>query len=267
MSTPADNGRIYTLELHALSLGYPGRVLFEGADMGFGWGEFTALIGRNGTGKSTLLRTMAGLATPREGYITLGGRRIDQMPSQQIASRISFVSTEPVKVANLKVADAVALGRAPYTNWIGNLREQDRRIVSRSLELVGMNGFSSKTMDTLSDGERQRVMIARALAQDTPVILLDEPTAFLDLPNRYEICLLLRELAHTEGKSIIFSTHDLSVALELCDTLAVIEGGRLSYGTADALMLSGDIQRLFDGTRLRFDPASRGVRLEELKNR
>jgi iron complex transport system ATP-binding protein len=237
--------------------------LFENGELGFGWGEFTALVGRNGTGKSTLLRTIAGLTRPLAGEIVVDGRPLSEMTTREIASRISFVSTEEVRVTNLKVADVVGLGRAPYTNWIGSLGHDDRQKVRESLALVGMTGFSHKAMDTLSDGERQRVMIARALAQDTPIILLDEPTAYLDLPNRYEICLLLRELAHTQGKSIIFSTHDLSIALELCDTLALIEGGRFFYGTAEALIAGGEIQRLFEGTQLHFDRDTNAVKLKK----
>lgn len=254
--------RINTIELHSLTLGYGDRILFADANIGFGWGEFTALIGRNGTGKSTLLRTIAALAKPMSGYVTLDGRRLEEMSRLEIASRISFVSTDEVRVTNLKVADVVALGRAPYTNWIGSLTTEDKRMVVRSLELVGMSAFAHKGMDTLSDGERQRVMIARALAQDTPIILLDEPTAFLDLPNKYGICLLLRELAHKQGKSIIFSTHDLNIALELCDTIALIDNGSFYYGTTESLINNGDLQRLFEGTALVFDPASRGVRLK-----
>ncbi len=253
--------RINTVQLHSLTLGYRDRLLFEGAEIGFGWGEFTALIGRNGTGKSTLLRTIAALARPLGGYITVEGRRLDAMTRREIAELISFVSTDEVRVENLKVSDVVGLGRAPYTNWVGSLTERDRAQVERALRLVGMESFSGKSMDTLSDGERQRVMIARALAQDTPIILLDEPTAFLDLPNKYEICLLLRELAHKEGKCIVFSTHDMSIALEMCDTIAMIEGGRFYYGTTEMLIADGTLDRLFADTALAFDPATRNVRL------
>ena len=172
-----------------------------------------------------------------------------------------LVSTDEVRIENLKVSDVVALGRAPYTNWVGTLTEADRARVDHALRLVGMEQFARKGLDTLSDGERQRVMIARALAQDTPIILLDEPTAFLDLPNKYEIGLLLRELAHKEGKSILFSTHDLNVALELCDTIAMIDEGHFLYGTTEMLIDSGDLERLFRDSALAFDPATRTVRL------
>lgn len=257
--------RIYTIELHDLSLGYGERVLFHGANIGFGWGEFTALIGRNGTGKSTLLRTIAALVKPMQGTISVNGRPLTQMTPGEIAQQISFVSTDEVRIANLRVADVVALGRAPYTNWIGRLTAQDRRMVVESLEMVGMSAFADKGIDTLSDGERQRVMIARALAQDTPIILLDEPTAFLDLPNKYEICLLLRSLAHKQGKCIIFSTHDLSIALELCDTIAMIESGKFHYGTAEKLIRDNEIQQLFNETSLFFDAESNSVRLKNSK--
>lgn len=258
-----DAPRIYTIELENLTLGYGDRVLIRDAGIGFGWGEFTALIGRNGTGKSTLLRTVAGLSRPKGGRIKLDGLYIDEMTFRERAAKISFVSTEVIRVANLRVTDVVGMGRAPYTDWIGTMSSQDRAVVARSLELVGMKDFAAKPLDTLSDGERQRVMIARALAQDTPVILLDEPTAFLDLPNRYQICLLLRELAHKEKKSIVFSTHDLTIALELCDTVAMIEDGQLHYGTARELMDNGSIQHLFEGTRLVFDAATGNVRLRD----
>lgn len=257
--------RINTVQLHALTLGYHDKLLFERADIGFGWGEFTALIGRNGTGKSTLLRTIAALAKPLEGHISINGRRLDEMSRRETASLISFVSTDEVRVENLKVSDIVALGRTPYTNWVGSLTQEDKAKVIRSLQLVGMESFAHKSIDTLSDGERQRVMIARALAQDTPIILLDEPTAFLDLPNKYEICLLLRDLAHKEGKCIIFSTHDLSIALELCDTLAMIDRGSFYYGTTEMLIAGGDLDKLFEETALTFDPQARNVRLRQPK--
>lgn len=255
--------RIYTIELHNVTLGYGERVLMADASVGFGWGELTALIGRNGTGKSTLLRTIAALAKPQKGHITIGGVDASVLTMREVASRIAFVSTEDVRVQNLHVWDVVSLGRAPYTNWVGRLTEEDKAKVHESLRLVGMERFAEASMDSLSDGERQRVMIARALAQDTPIILLDEPTAFLDLPNKYEICLLLKKLAHKEGKCILFSTHDLSIAIEICDTIAVIEGGKFHYGTAEMLMEEGVMQRIFNSAQIEFDRERGNVRLKK----
>ncbi len=141
------------------------------------------------------------------------------------------------------------------------MQQADRDIVSRSLSLVGMSSFARKTMDRMSDGECQRILIARALAQDTPVILLDEPTAFLDLPNRYELASLLRRLAHEEGKCIFFSTHDLDVALGLCDATALIDTPALHCMSAADMAASGHIERLFAGAGISFDPATLTIRL------
>ena len=226
-------------------------------------GSLTALIGRNGTGKSTLLRAIAGLGTPSSGGDgALRPARSQRSRPLQRATTVGFVTTDKVRIANLACEDVVALGRAPYTNWIGRMQEADRAVVDRSLRLVGMSAFARKTMDRMSDGECQRVMIARALAQDTPVILLDEPTAFLDLPNRYELATLLRRLARDEGKCILFSTHDLDVALSLCDAVALIDTPSLHLPPGRGRWLgSGLIERLFAGESARFDPETRTVRL------
>lgn len=233
------------ITLENITLGYGRRILLESVSARFEAGQLTALIGRNGTGKSTLLRAMAGLERPLGGEISICGEPIGNMPSDRLARRTAFVTTDKVRVANMRCEDLVALGRAPYTNWIGRLQDVDRRIVERSLSLVGMESFAGKCMDTLSDGECQRVMIARALAQQTPVILLDEPTAFLDMPNRYELCELLCRLAHDEGKTVLFSTHELDIATNCCDTIALIDTPQLIHLPVDEMLRSGAIDRLF----------------------
>ena len=241
------------IELRDISIGYGSRVLLGKANLSFGQGEFCAVIGRNGTGKSTLLRTMAGLARPLAGEVLIEGEPLKGMTHTEVASRISFVSTEEVRVGNLRVYDVVGMGRAPYTNWIGTLSAQDRAVVGNALALVGMEDFAGKSIETLSDGERQRVMIARSLAQDTPVILLDEPTAFLDLPNRYEISLLLKSLAADHGKGVIVSTHDLNIVLDLCDRIVLLDEGGALCGTPAEMVDSGLIQNIFRGTSLYYD--------------
>ena len=248
------------ISLHGLTLAYGRRVLLRDADAVLPQGSITALIGRNGTGKSTLLRAIAGLGTAT-GEIRLCGKPLAALTALQRASTVSFVTTDKIRIANLACEDVVALGRAPYTNWIGRMQQADRDIVSRSLSLVGMSSFARKTMDRMSDGECQRILIARALAQDTPVILLDEPTAFLDLPNRYELASLLRRLAHEEGKCIFFSTHDLDVALGLCDATALIDTPTLHCMSAADMAASGHIARLFAGAGISFDPATLTIRL------
>ena len=241
------------ISLHGLTLAYGRRVLLRDADAVLPQGSITALIGRNGTGKSTLLRAIAGLGTAT-GEIRLCGKPLAALTALQRASTVSFVTTERVRIPNLRCEDVVALGRAPYTNWIGRVQEQDKAIVERSLELVGMAAFAGKTMDRMSDGECQRVMISRALAQDTPIILLDEPTSFLDLPNRYELCTLLRRLAHDHRKCILFSTHDLDVALGLCDATALIDTPTLHCMSAADMAASGHIDaRIVDAAHLLAD--------------
>lgn len=247
--------------LDHVTLAYGSRTLLADVSASFTQGTLTALIGRNGTGKSTLLRAIAGLGPIASGEIRLCGHTLAELTPRQQAETIAFVTTDKVRIANLSCEDVVSLGRAPYTNWIGRMQEEDRAVVERSLRLVGMSDFARKTMDRMSDGECQRVMIARALAQDTPVILLDEPTAFLDLPNRYELATLLRRLSRDEGKCILFSTHDLDVALSLCDTVALIDTPALHSLPADEMVASGYLERLFSGESARFDPATRSVRL------
>ena len=194
------------ISLHGLTLAYGRRVLLRDADAVLPQGSITALIGRNGTGKSTLLRAIAGLGTAT-GEIRLCGKPLAALTALQRASTVSFVTTDKIRIANLACEDVVALGRAPYTNWIGRMQQADRDIVSRSLSLVGMSSFARKTMDRMSDGECQRILIARALAQDTPVILLDEPTASLDGANRQVVIDLIRE-ARGNGAAIVGIFHD-----------------------------------------------------------
>lgn len=202
----------------------------------------------------------------REVYapeIRLDGHSLETLSPQQLATTVSFVTTERVRIPNLRCEDVVALGRAPYTNWIGRVQEQDKAIVERSLELVGMAAFAGKTMDRMSDGECQRVMIARALAQDTPIILLDEPTSFLDLPNRYELCTLLRRLAHDHRKCILFSTHELDIALSLCDSIALIDPPVLRYLPTPDMACSGYIERLFSNSFVTFDTESGTIKVRK----
>lgn len=233
------------IQLDHLTLGYEQRTLLEGVSASFSQGQLTALIGRNGTGKSTLLRAIAGLGELREGEIRIGGDSLTKIRPEQLAQRIAFVTTERVRIANLRCRDVVALGRAPYTNWIGRMQEEDRIAVEEALSQVGMADYADRTMDRMSDGECQRIMIARALAQATPIILLDEPTSFLDLPNRYELVYLLQHLAHEEQKCILFSTHELEIATHLCDTIALVESPHLHHLPTEKMQQSGLIERLF----------------------
>lgn len=233
------------IRLRDFSVGYASRLLLGNVDASFSSGQFTALIGRNGAGKSTLLRTLAGLHSGYSGKVLLNGLELDRMHCQELARTLAFVTTERIRIPNFRCEDVVAMGRAPYTNWIGRMQPVDREIVLESIRSVGMESYARRTMDTMSDGECQRIMIARALAQDTPVILLDEPTSFLDMPNRYELVSLLQSLAHDRGKCILFSTHELDVALQMCDTIALVDDGHLHHLPVRDMVANGHIQRLF----------------------
>lgn len=248
------------IRLENLSVGYGERILLKDVSASFGAGGITALVGRNGTGKSTLMRAITGLGEYLSGEIFLDGERLAGMGTGRLAETVAFVNTERVRIANLSCRDVVALGRAPYTNWIGKMQSEDEEIVMRSLALVGMESYALRTMDKMSDGECQRVMIARALAQATPIMLLDEPTSFLDMPNRYELCSLLADLAHKEGKCILFSTHELDIAISLCDTIALIDSPSLHHLPVGEMVHSGHIERLFSSPKVYFDPVSGAVR-------
>lgn len=216
------------IELRDFAIGYGQRTLLAGINATFSAGRLTALIGRNGTGKSTLLRALAALpGATYTGEIIVDGKDVGREPRHTLARALAFVATGRTRIPCMRCADVVAMGRAPYTNWMGSLQPADRDVVMQALRQVGMEDYAARSMDTISDGECQRVMIARALAQDTPVILLDEPTSFLDVPNRHELCRLLAGLAHDRGKCVVFSTHELDIAMRRADDIALIVSPQL----------------------------------------
>lgn len=233
------------LTLDNITLSFPARVLIDGGSLSIPAGRLVALIGRNGAGKSTLLRTICGQRALQGGAIMLCGQSVRLMKPEALARTLAMVTTERVRVAALRVRDVVGLGRAPYTDWIGRLTTEDEAVVGRALSMVGMADYCRRTLDSLSDGECQRVMIARALAQQTPVMLLDEPTSFLDLPSRHELVRLLVRLAHEEGKCVLFSTHELDIALNYCDDIALIADKTITLRPAAELKASGEVERVF----------------------
>lgn len=233
------------IELHDFSTGYGDKTLFAEVNADIASGELTALIGRNGSGKSTLLRAMAGLNNNYSGEITIDNCNLRQLNAQTLARKLAFVGTQRTRIANLTCAQLVGLGRAPYTDWIGRLSKKDKEAVADALEATGMSAYADRPLTTMSDGECQRVMVARAVAQDTAAILLDEPTSFLDLPNRYELCSLLRRLAHERGKCILFSTHELEIAMRMCDRIAVVDNPGLKIMPPASIKASGILERLF----------------------
>lgn len=221
-------------------------------------GEMVALIGQNGIGKSTLLKTIAGFQSPLKGELLLHSRPSNGFRADELAREMSFVSTEIVRVANLTVRELVGLGRYPYTNWFGQLGEEDERIVEAAIHQVGLSGYEEKAVNRISDGERQRAMIARALAQDTKIIVLDEPTAFLDISNKYEIVRILHKLAHDQGKCILFSTHDLNTALSMADRIWLMLNENVVEGIPEEMVSQGYLENLFSSNPHLYFDAEKG---------
>lgn len=250
------------IKLNDITLSFGSRKLIEHASAHFECGRMTALLGRNGTGKSTLLRAIASLGEVQGGAIEIGGRKLSELSNADLARMVAFVNTERVSVEAMTAYDLVAVGRSPYTDWSGRLRSSDHEAIERSIRIAGVEHLADRYVDTLSDGECQRVMIAKALAQDTPAILLDEPTSYLDMPNRYELCTLLGRLAHDEGKCVLFSTHELDIALTLSDNIALVDTPQLLYMPTREMIASGSIERLFDSPYIRFDASTRSIHLK-----
>lgn len=216
-------------------------------------GSFTALIGTNGAGKSTLLRTLAGLQPPLEGQVVWLGKAVNDYSRQELARTLAVVLTQRLAGEGLSVADVVEMGRIPYTGIRGQLGEKDCELVAQAMEVTGVTGFAHRRVSSLSDGERQRVMIAKALAQETPVILLDEPTAFLDYPSKVLLFRLLRRLASEHHKTVIMTTHDLELTFQLAGQLWLLSPEGLAEGSPADLAATGQLEQFFAGEGLRFD--------------
>lgn len=220
-------------------------------------GRLTCLIGPNGAGKSTLLRTLSASQPRLGGSISICGRDIDSIGAKEMARTVAIVLTEKPDAANMTVGELVCLGRSPYTGFWGSFSDSDRRAAAEAMATVGIDGLARRRVATLSDGERQKAMIAKALAQDTPVVMLDEPTAYLDYPSKADMMRLLHRIAHETGKVVFLSTHDLDLALQTADTLWLMgKGGRLSIGSPEDLALDGRLAAFFNHDGLEFDPAS-----------
>ena len=213
-------------------------------------GRFLAVLGNNGVGKSTLLKCMNRILTADSGHCRIDGEDLLTLSHREIAKRVAFVA-QHVPDTQMTVHDMVMLGRRPYMTW--GVTEHDHHVVHEAMRYLNLENMRGRFLNRLSGGERQKVMLARALAQDTPVILLDEPTSFLDMPNRYELCTLLARLAHEENKCILFSTHELDIALSLADAIALIDPPQLSYMPTEEMRRSGCIERLFRNNCVTFD--------------
>lgn len=247
-----------TIELKDVSIGYQTRhktniVVAEGINATLKSGLLTCLVGPNGIGKSTLMRTITGFQPRLGGDITIDSVSIDDLNDKQLARTISVVLTTKPDILNMNVTEIVGLGRSPYTGFFGSLTTTDHNIVDEAIEMVGIKHLKKRKIHTLSDGERQKVMIAKALAQQTPIIILDEPTAFLDYPSKVEMMLLLYRLSRETNKMIFLSTHDMELALQTADTLWLMNKKELHVGTPRQLADNGELSIFLEHQGIDFD--------------
>lgn len=243
-----------TITINHLSTGYLSKkgtkVITKDINATLYSGELTCLLGANGAGKSTLLRTLSAFLRPLFGEIRIQGKPLDKYSDKALARVIGVVLTEKCHLRNMTVHELIGMGRSPYTGFWGTLTAEDRHIVDESIALVGIENLAQRMVHTLSDGERQKVMIAKALAQETPIIFLDEPTAFLDYPSKVEIFQLLYALSHSMNKTIFLSTHDLELALQIADQVWLMDRERgVIVGTPSGLALDGSLESFFVGRR------------------
>lgn len=226
-------------------------------------GEVAAIVGVNGIGKSTLLRTLGNVQPKLSGKITLNTIPLEQHSVQELALEISVVLTEPIASKNLTVLELISLGRQPYTNWIGTLTEEDKEKISLAMDMLQISELKSKKCYELSDGQLQRVMIARALAQDTQLILLDEPTTHLDLYHKVQILKLLKYIAHKTNKTILFTTHEIEIAIQLCDKMLILEGQQSTFGSPCELIQMKSFENLFPSDTITFDSQTGSFRVNK----
>ncbi len=252
------------LQTIGLNIGYEQKIIQHDLNIKAQHGCFICLLGTNGCGKSTLLRTLAGLQPPLDGKVVVDDVDVNEISIEQKAKLLSVVLTDRIDIDNATIEDVVSYGRYPYTSYMGQQTDSDRQIVSQAIRQVALQGREKEYFNALSDGERQRTAIAKALAQTTDIILLDEPTAHLDIPNRIKIMLLLRQLAHEQQKTIICSTHDLDIALQTADMIWLMLTGQkgIVEGSPKDLLDRHIIQQVFSDATYSLISNDSGVQIK-----
>ncbi len=249
---------IKTIELRDLSIGYiqnkNKKVVSPKINCSIFSGELTCLLGANGVGKSTLLRTLSAFQPLLGGDIIINGKEITSYTEKELSKVVSVVLTDKFNIKNMTARELIGLGRSPYTGFWGVLSQEDRNLVDEAIRLVKIENLADRMIDTLSDGERQKCLIAKALVQSTPIILLDEPTAFLDFPSKVELMQLLHSLSRKTNKTIFLSTHDLELALQIADKIWLMDKQQgISIGTPEDLSLEGRLSLFFERKGILFD--------------
>ena len=253
------------LKTNNLTIGYGAKAVQRGLNLEAQARDLICLTGTNGSGKSTLLRTLAGLQPALGGKVMIANKDIASLNVHQRSTLFSLVLTDDIDIERLTVRELVAMGRFPYTNWAGSLSKKDDEIIDKALKDVHLSHKADSMINHISDGEKQRAVIAKALTQDTPLVLLDEPTAHLDLPNRIEIMLLLRRLSVSTGKSFILSTHELDLALQMADKIWLMTPSGVEIGMPEDLMLTGSFQSAFGSESFSFDAIDGHCHIHQIK--
>ncbi|WP_431121734.1 ABC transporter ATP-binding protein [Flagellimonas flava] len=246
-----------------LAVGYKDRTVCQNIDLQLSEGELCAIVGVNGIGKSTLIRTLGNLQPKLVGAIQISGKNLENFDTDQLAKTLSVVLTEPPASKNLRVQELIALGRQPYTNWIGTLTLEDKRHVQTNLKAFLLEELKFRKCHELSDGQLQRVLIARAAAQNTPIVLLDEPTTHLDLYHKVQILKMLQQLAHQSKKTIVFTSHEIDLAIQLCDKILILDGKNNPFGTPSELIKQKHFEHLFPSDMVQFDSGSGSFKVKK----
>ena len=246
------------LEIEKLSIGYPGKKgkeirIAENLSLSLKQGDFCGIVGANGIGKSTLLRTLAGVQPALGGKVRIMGKELRTLSPQELASSLSIVLTEPLATRNLTVRELISLGRQPYTNWLGTLTQDDTEAIDTSISSVGLQALQDRKCYELSDGQLQKVLIARALAQDTPIMMLDEPTTHLDLYHKVQVLKTMKRIAREYGKTVVYTTHEIDLAIQLCDQMLIMDSTGYHFGAPCEHIENKSFQHLFPPDLIGFD--------------
>ncbi len=254
------------LKTENLNIGYPGKksgvLIAENLNIEINPAELVAVIGINGIGKSTLLRTLSGVQPALSGKIRIDGKELEKLDALSQASLISLVLTGQPVSKNLSVFELVALGRQPYTNWIGRLTKKDLRQIKKALSLVDIENLEQQKCYELSDGQMQKALIARALTQDTPLVILDEPTTHLDLYHKAYVLKLLKKLTQKTNKAIVFASHEINLALQLCDKIILMQKDKLISGSPKDLVRFDELEKVFPPDLIFFDKQSASFKIK-----
>ena len=249
------------IALNKLTTGYISEEISKDLDLTIEKSTLVGVLGGNGIGKSTLLKTLAGFENPLNGTITIDGKDIHEMSPIDRAKNLSIVLTERSLSGDLLGKEVIQLGRQPYTNWIGSQKAKDRELVSETIEQMNIGALAGRKLKTMSDGEIQKILLARALAQNTAIVLLDEPSAHLDLYNKALFFQQIKKIVSLKQKTILFTSHDLNSAIQICDKILLLLVDRWEFGTPDELIQRGVFQTVFPKETVGFDPLQKQFKI------